>query len=327
MSLLTVKDLKVNFTASRNIFGKPTSRVHAVDGVSFELAGGQTLGLVGESGCGKSTLGRAILRLVTPDQGQVHFAGKNVLTVGTAELRHLRKEMQLIFQDPFSSLNPRMTVGQILAEPFVIHEPSMKAAERTKRVSELLDLVGLPQPAMHRLPHQFSGGQRQRIGIARAIALKPKLIIADEPVSALDVSIQSQILNLLADLKKQLNLSYIFIAHDLAVVEHVSDMIAVMYLGRIIEYAPASSLYKTPLHPYTHGLIQAIPKPVVMSRKSLQNKQLLGGDVPSPINPPSGCHLNPRCPRATAICKEVVPLLSRKTANDTQHLVACHHAG
>ncbi len=320
--LLTVTNLKKFFPIKGGLFGRTIANVHAVDDVSFTVARGQTLGLVGESGCGKSTLGRSILRLYEPTAGGVHFDGVDLLKLKPQELRAKRRDMQIIFQDPFSSLNPRMTVGSILAEPFVIHKIGTKG-EVEGNVKKLLETVGLPSEAAERYPHEFSGGQRQRIGIARAVALNPKLIVADEPVSALDVSIQSQILNLLVELRKKFNLSYVFVAHDLAVIEHISDVVAVMYLGKIAEYARGDDLYKEPRHPYTRALISAIPIPDVDHKKE---RQILKGDVPSPINPPTGCYFHPRCPMATDKCAKEAPALRNVGSDKHPHLAACHYA-
>ncbi len=320
--LLEVKNLKKHFPIKGGVFGRTVANVYAVDDVSFTMKHGETLGLVGESGCGKSTLGRTILRLYEPTAGSVKFDGVELSTLGTQALRTKRRDMQIIFQDPFSSLNPRMTVGAILAEPFVIHKLGTKK-EIEANVRKLLDIVGLPAEADGRYPHEFSGGQRQRIGIARAIALNPKLIVADEPVSALDVSIQSQILNLLVDLRKKFNLSYLFVAHDLAVIEHISDTVAVMYLGKIAEYASGDDLYAKPKHPYTRALISAIPEPTLEKKKE---RQVLKGDVPSPINPPSGCYFHPRCPIATDKCRKDAPELRNVGTPQKPHLAACHYA-
>ncbi len=320
--LLEVRNLKKHFPIKGGILGRTVANVYAVDDVSLTMRHGETLGLVGESGCGKSTLGRTILRLYEPTAGQIQFDGQDLCALGTRELRQKRRDMQIIFQDPFSSLNPRMTIGAILAEPFVIHKLGGKK-DLDKNVRQLLETVGLPSEAADRYPHEFSGGQRQRIGIARAIALNPKLIVADEPVSALDVSIQSQILNLLVDLRKKFNLAYLFVAHDLAVIEHISDMVAVMYLGKIAEYTSAEQLYHKPSHPYTKALISAIPVPDVNAKK---DKQVLRGDVPSPINPPSGCYFHPRCPVATDRCKVEAPALRNIGTAEKPHLAACHYA-
>jgi oligopeptide/dipeptide ABC transporter ATP-binding protein len=320
--LLEVKNLKKHFPIKGGILGRTVARVHAVDDVSFTMRHGQTLGLVGESGCGKSTLGRTILRLYEPTAGSVNFDGVDLLSLSPRELRAKRRDMQIVFQDPFSSLNPRMSIGDILAEPFVIHRMGTKQ-EIATHIAKLLDTVGLPSEAAQRYPHEFSGGQRQRIGIARAIALNPKLIVADEPVSALDVSIQSQILNLLVDLRKKMGLSYLFVAHDLAVIEHISDVVAVMYLGKIVEYTDGDQLYAKPTHPYTRALISAIPVPELDRKKE---RQILKGDVPSPINPPSGCYFHPRCPMATDKCKVEAPALRDIGTPKNPHLVSCHYA-
>lgn len=323
-SLLTVNNLTKHFPVSGGLFSRSRSFVQAVNGVSFELRKGETLGLVGESGCGKSTLGRSILRLIEPTSGSVVFQGENIAQASASRMRALRREMQIVFQDPFSSLNPRMTVGEILAEPFVIHREAKGSALKDK-VLELLRHVGLPQESYHRYPHEFSGGQRQRIGIARALALRPKLIVLDEPVSALDVSIQSQILNLLCDLRDQFGLSYLFIAHDLAVIEHISDRVGVMYLGHMVELASADDLYGNPWHPYTKALLAAIPRPEM--QKAGRSREILAGDVPSPVNPPSGCVFRTRCPIATELCAREKPILREMTqGSGASHLVACHHA-
>lgn len=322
--LLSVKGVTKHFPVSQGFFARNRDKVHAVNDVSFELHQGETLGLVGESGCGKSTLGRTVLRLLEPTAGEVWFEGQDIFSVSASRMRDLRRQMQLVFQDPFSSLNPRMTVGEIIAEPFIIHRES--SGEKLKAsVMELLQLTGLPVEAYGRYPHEFSGGQRQRIGIARALALKPRLIVLDEPVSALDVSIQSQILNLLCDLRDKFALSYIFIAHDLAVIEHISDRVGVMYLGHLVELASSSVIYSTPGHPYTRALMAAIPSPEFKGRQV--NRAVIAGDVPSPVNPPSGCVFRTRCPLATEICARERPVLREKGApGSPSHLVACHHA-
>jgi oligopeptide/dipeptide ABC transporter ATP-binding protein len=314
--VLEVRDLKQHFAISRGFLRRAAGRVFAVDGVSFSIAPGETLGLVGESGCGKSTVGRAILRLIEPTAGRIVLGGHDITHLGKAELRPLRPQMQIIFQDPFSSLDPRMSAGDIVAEPLRVHRPA-RGRELARMVAELFDRVGLSKTQMNGFPHQFSGGQRQRIGIARALALHPKLIVADEPVSALDVSIQAQVLNLMMDLQRELGLAYLFISHNLAVVEHISHRIAVMYLGRIVEYTDKKTLFLRPLHPYTESLLLAVPVPDPTIRRQ---KRVLPGDVPSPINPPSGCHFHTRCPYATAECKVTSPPL-REVAPG--HHVAC----
>ncbi|MGD9333252.1 MAG: dipeptide ABC transporter ATP-binding protein [Desulfobacterales bacterium] len=319
--LLSVEDLKMYFPVYGGVMRRRVAQVFAVDGVSFAIPAGQTLGLVGESGCGKTTVGRSILRLYQPTGGRVVFDGQNITTMDRVALQAVRRDMQIIFQDPFESLNSRHTIQEILEEPFRIHRIG-SAAERRQRVSNLLGRVGMSTKALTRFPHEFSGGQRQRIGIARAIALEPRLVICDEPVSALDVSIQSQVINLLLELQREMGLTYLFIAHDLAVVKHISDHIAVMYLGRIVEYTDAATLYAHPRHPYTQALISAIPIPDPDARK---NQQVLTGDVPSPINPPSGCHFRTRCPYAVDRCREEGPTLrSAPGAIDGSHLAACH---
>lgn len=322
-TLLEVRNLKKYFPLKGNIFGRGAGKVYAVDGVSFSLKRGETLGLVGESGCGKSTLGRTILKLYEPTAGSIFFEGRDLTSLSPSAMRHERRDLQIIFQDPYSSLNPRMTVGDIIAEPLRIHRVCSKSAAKLK-VMNLLEEVGLSADAEAKFPHEFSGGQRQRIGIARALALNPKLIIADEPVSALDVSIQSQILNLLVELRKKYTLSYIFIAHDLAVIEHISDTVAVMYLGRIVEMAAAAEIYQYPRHPYTRALISAIPSHDVSVIRPA--RQILHGDVPSPINPPTGCHFHPRCPIATDRCSREAPVLKNTGDANRVHMAACHYA-
>jgi peptide/nickel transport system ATP-binding protein len=319
--LLDVRDVKVHFPVRSGVWLKARAWNRAVDGVSLTLRAGETLGLVGESGCGKSTLGKAIVRLNRPTAGEIRFQGTDLVPLGQRALKPFRREIQMVFQDPAESLNVRHSVGELLAEPFIVHGIG-SAADRAQRVAALLGRVGLPASAADRFPFEFSGGQRQRIGIARALALNPKLIICDEPVSALDVSIQGAVLNLLLELQRELGLSYLFIAHDLAVVKHVSDRIAVMYLGQIVELGGAETVYRHPAHPYTKALISAVPEPVPR-RKS--NRIVLGGDVPSPINPPSGCPFHPRCPYATDRCKIEKPLLRERDPAHPGHLVACHY--
>ncbi|MEI8325092.1 MAG: ABC transporter ATP-binding protein [Betaproteobacteria bacterium] len=317
--LLRVKNLVKQFPITGGMLGRVVDKVHAVDGVSFEIKAGETLGVVGESGCGKSTTGRCILRLIEPSSGDVWFEGKNVTAMGKQELRALSRDMQIIFQDPYASLNPRMSAGAIVGEALTIHKLTRSAGEYQDRIVELLETVGLNADHMQRYPHEFSGGQRQRIGIARALAVNPKLIVCDEAVSALDVSIQAQVINLLEDLQAQFNLTYLFIAHDLAVVEHISDRVAVMYLGRIVELASARDLYSNPLHPYTQALLSAIPVP---DPRFKRQRIALQGDVPSPIHPPSGCHFHPRCPAAQfPRCSTEAPQL--KPSADG-HWAACH---
>lgn len=313
--LLSIKNLYKEFPVKSGMLGRQKASVKAVNNVSLDLQEGEVLGLVGESGCGKSTLGRTILKLVEPDKGQIIFQGEDITNLSPKRMRPYRKDMQMIFQDPFSSLNPRMTIGGILAEPLAVHKLVSKK-ERPDKVAELLELVGLRPDSMTKFPHEFSGGQRQRIGIARALAVNPKLIIADEPVSALDISIQAQIINLLMDLKAKLSLTMIFIAHDLKVVEHISDRVCVMYLGRVMENFQASEISKS-MHPYTESLLSAIPVPDPTFKKK---RQILEGELPSPMNPPSGCVFHTRCPKAIAECSEHVPALIKKGEN---HFVAC----
>jgi oligopeptide transport system ATP-binding protein len=315
--LLRVKNLTKYFPIRGGLFSREVARVHAVDDVSFDIHRGETLGLVGESGCGKSTTGRSILRLIEPTSGEVWFEDKNVTRLDKRGLRSLRKEMQIIFQDPYASLNPRMTVGSIIGEALVIHGLVGSRKEREERVVQLLETVGLAAEHLRRYPHEFSGGQRQRIGIARALALTPKLIVADEPVSALDVSIQAQIINLLEDLQRQFGLTYLFIAHDLSVVEHISTRVAVMYLGKLVEVAPAKELYTNPKHPYTEALLSAVPIPDPSTKRK---RILLEGDVPSPIRPPSGCRFHTRCPIRVSSCSENEQRLKEISPG---HWVAC----
>lgn len=317
MALLEVQNLKKHFPIKKGILSRTIGNVLAVDGVSFTLKRGETLGLVGESGCGKTTVGRSILRLTEPTSGQVTFNGQDLLELGREKLRQVRASFQIIFQDPFSSLNPRMNVGQIIAEPIKNHLKESRPDIR-KRVAYLMEKVGLHPEQMNRYPHEFSGGQRQRIGIARALALNPLAIVCDEPVSALDVSIQAQVINLLAQLQEQMNLSYLFISHDLSVVEHISDRIAVMYLGRFVELATDQELYHNPLHPYSQALLSAVPVPDPEIRKK---SILLEGDVPSPLNPPSGCTFRTRCPERKEVCAHEAPVFRDL---GEAHWVACH---
>ena len=316
-SLIEVNDLKVHFPITKGILSRTAGYVYAVDGVSFELAAGETLGIVGESGCGKTTTGLAILRLVEPTDGQVMFQGNDIAHHTKQERLTLRRQMQIIFQDPYSSLNPRMTLNRTLSDPMKIHG-LYDAAERKDRVAYLLEKVGLTPEQGRRYPHEFSGGQRQRIGVARALALNPQVIIGDEPVSALDVSIQAQIINLLIDLQDEFNLSYIIISHDLAVVEYICDRIAVMYLGKIVEMTVYRDIYNSPQHPYTQALLSAVPVPDLNAKSE---RIILGGDVPSPINPPSGCRFHPRCPKCMDICPQEEPQLKNLGGG---HWVACH---
>jgi oligopeptide transport system ATP-binding protein len=318
--LLDVRNLVMHFPLTQGIiFQKKVGAVQAVDGVSLSVKKGETLGLVGESGCGKSTTGRAILQLYKPTAGEVIFNGQDLTKLNGGDMRKMRRHLQMIFQDPYASLNPRMTVGSIVSEPMQIHSLVPKN-QRNQRVQELLQTVGLNPYFANRYPHEFSGGQRQRIGIARALAANPDFIVCDEPVSALDVSIQAQIVNLLEDLQNEFSLTYLFIAHDLSVVRHISDRVAVMYLGKIVELAGRNSLYDDPLHPYTKALLSAVPIPdPVIERK--RERIILTGDVPSPINPPSGCHFHTRCPYVMDVCKQIDPILADQ---GNEHFVACH---
>ncbi len=320
VNLLEVQNLKVHFPVKQGLFARVKAHVKAVDGVSFSVAPGETVGLVGESGCGKTTLGRAIIRLLDPTAGSVKFNGEDIAGLSGGELRKRRRQFQMIFQDPYGSLNPRMTVGQIIGEAIDIHKLAPSPEARAQRIGQLLKDVGLDPMHAERYPHEFSGGQRQRIGIARALAVEPKLIVCDEPVSALDVSVQAQIINLLQDLQREHGMAYLFIAHDLAVVEHISRRVLVMYLGRVVEQAEAKTLLRDPKHPYTQALISAVP---VVDPDSKRQRIVLPGDVPSPINPPSGCPFHPRCPVAEARCKTEVPAL--REIKDG-HLAACHLA-
>jgi len=320
--ILRVDNLVKHFPITRGIIvQKQVGAVHAVDGVSFEVKRGETLGLVGESGCGKSTTGRTILQLYRPTSGSVVFDGVDLIKIKGEELRHMRRKMQMIFQDPYASLNPRMTVGEIVGEPLIVHKIGTQK-EIGERVANLLELVGLNPAFSTRYPHEFSGGQRQRIGVARALALQPSFIVCDEPISALDVSIQAQVVNLLEDLQEQFNLTYLFIAHDLSMVKHISRRVAVMYLGVIVELAGRDNLYKEPLHPYTQALLSAVPIPDPVA-DSKRQRTILKGDVPSPVNPPSGCRFRTRCPIAESICAEKQPEFRELKAS---HFVACHFA-
>ena len=321
-TLVDVKGLKVHFPIKGGILNRTVANVKAVDGVDMFIRRGETLGLVGESGCGKSTTGRAILQLIKPTAGSILFEGDELTKLSAGEIRKKRARMQMVFQDPFGSLDPRFTVGQIVAEPLENFNRG-NAKEIQEQVADLLQVVGLNPFFMNRFSHEFSGGQRQRIGIARALALRPSLVIADEPVSALDVSIQAQVLNLLEDLQGKFGLTYLFVAHNLSVVKHISDRVAVMYLGRVVELSKSEDMYEMPLHPYTQALLSAIPVPDP-DIESKRKRIILEGDVPSPVNPPSGCNFHPRCWKAQAICREVIPPLEEKQYN---HYAACHFPG
>ncbi len=319
--LLEVRNLKKYFPIKRGIvFSRHVGDVKAVDNISFNIRKGETLGLVGESGCGKSTVARVIIRLLEPTDGEIIFEGKDITKIPQNELRKLRRDMQIIFQDPYSALNPRMTVSEIIGEPLEVHKVVNNSKEKQKRIQELLELVGLAPYHANRYPHEFSGGQRQRIGIARALALNPKFIVADEPTSALDVSVRAQIINLMQDLQKEFGLTYLFISHDLSVIRHICDRILVMYLGKLVEIAPNEELYSSPLHPYTQALLSAvpIPDPEVLGKRK---KVILLGDVPSPVNPPSGCRFHPRCPYVMDVCSKVEPQLKEIKKG---HFTACH---
>ena len=318
-AFLKVEGLTKSFPIKGGFFSREVASVKAVQGVDLEIKRGETLGLVGESGCGKSTLGRCIIRLIEPTAGRIILEGQDITTLKGEELRSLRRKMQIIFQDPYASLNPRMTVGSIIGEPLIIHNLFNSKGDRQNRVKELLQIVGLRPEHINRYPHEFSGGQRQRIGIARALAVEPQFIVCDEPVSALDVSIQAQVINLLMDLQQKLGLTYLFIAHDLKVVEHISNRVAVMYLGKVVEMADSEELYRYPQHPYTKALLSAIPVPDPHKK---DKRIILTGDVPSPINPPEGCHFHPRCPSAVADCKVVRPKLEvTRPMHDTSCLL------
>ncbi|MCR1290140.1 ABC transporter ATP-binding protein [Shouchella clausii] len=316
--LLEAKGLKMHFPIKAGVIRRTVGYVKAVDGITLNVYKGESLGIVGESGSGKSTLGRMLLRLLDPTEGEVYFNGEQISNLSNRKMRPYRRDMQMVFQDPYASLNPRMTIGELLEEPLLVHKTMNTKADRKKRAEELLETVGLPKSSYNKYPHEFSGGQRQRVGIARALSTKPKLIIGDEPVSALDVSIQSQVLNLMKDLQDEFQLTYLFIAHDLSVVKHISDRVAVMYLGRIVEIAQKDSLYETPLHPYTEALISAVPSTDVTVKKE---KISLKGELPSPANPPKGCAFHTRCPHAYERCKHERPEMTEQKAG---HFVACH---
>ena len=320
MNLLEIRNLKKHFPVDDSLFSRKRSVVKAVDGVTLNVEEGETLGLVGESGCGKSTLGRTILRLIEPTSGEIHFHGRDLLTMSQRDLRDMRRQMQIIFQDPYASLNPRMRVGEIVGEGLEIHKLAKGGAKR-ERVMELLQQVGLREDYYDRYPHEFSGGQRQRIGIARALAVSPQFIVCDEPVSSLDVSIQAQIINLLQELQEKMHLTYLFISHDLRVVEHISHRVAIMYLGKIVEIAKGEKIYREAKHPYTQALLSAVPIPDTSRKKE---RVVLEGDVPSPVNPPAGCSFHPRCPYREALCEQVEPQLEFYADG---HGVACHVFG
>jgi oligopeptide transport system ATP-binding protein len=320
MSLIEIRNLKKHFPVGDSLFSRSKGAVKAVDGVNLTIEEGETLGLVGESGCGKSTLGRAILRLIEPSEGEVYFQGKNLLAMPQRELREMRRQMQIIFQDPYASLNPRMRVGDIVGEGLEIHKLAKGKAKRA-RVMELLQQVGLREDHYDRYPHEFSGGQRQRIGIARALAVSPKFIVCDEPVSSLDVSIQAQIINLLQELQEKMHLTYLFISHDLRVVEHISHRVAIMYLGKVVEIATSETIYRDAKHPYTRALLSSVPIPDMERKKE---RVILEGDVPSPVNPPSGCPFHPRCSYREGVCKELQPTLD---FTPDGHGVSCHVFG
>ncbi len=319
--ILEVRDIKKYFPIKGGFLQKTVANVKAVDGVSFDVLRGETIGLVGESGCGKSTLGRTIVRLYEPTEGEIIFNGQDIAGFKGQELKHLRKQMQLIFQDPYSSLNPRMNVSTIVGEAMLAHGIVKKGPEFTQRLTEVIEMCGLSSYHINRYPHQFSGGQRQRIGIARALALNPEFVVCDEPVSALDVSIQSQVLNLMMDLQEKMGLSYLFISHDLSVVKHISDRIGVMYLGSLVEIADKKALYDSPMHPYTRALLSAIP---VADPTKIKKMEAIIGEIPSNVNTPSGCKFHTRCPYAKDICNEMIPPTKEVSP---RHLVACHFAG